>query len=120
MGGSIYIVDLPCIGWEGIVGYSIIFMNFLVEIVTKNRMRILWAVFGFFGTMGVNFIRLAIIFASGAIWGTSIADIIHSHVGDVLFLVWILGFLFLIDWFQKKNQKVPSMEEQYTPTEVPV
>jgi exosortase/archaeosortase family protein len=120
MGGSIYLVDLPCIGWEGLVGYSIIFMNFLVEFVTETRMRIVWAVLGFFGTMGINFIRLAIIFASGAIWGASIADIIHSHVGDILFLVWILGFLFLIDRVQKKKAKVPSSDKTLVTTDVSV
>jgi exosortase/archaeosortase family protein len=120
MGGSIYLVDLSCIGWEGLVGYTIIFMNFLVEIEKKIRMRILWVILGFLGTMGVNFIRLAIIFASGAIWGSSIADIIHSHVGDVLFLVWILGFLFLINWFKKKKQNVPSTEIKHVTSAVTI
>jgi exosortase/archaeosortase family protein len=114
MGGSMYLVDLPCIGWEGIVGYTIIFMNFMVEIVTENRMRILWAILGFFGTMAVNLIRLVIIFAFGAVWGASIANIIHGHVGDIIFLVWILGFLYLIHWFLKKKQKPPSTELKHS------
>ncbi len=105
MGGTVYLVDLPCIGWEGVVGYSIIFTNFMVEIVTENRMRVLWVILGFFGTMGINFIRLVIIFAAGAIGGASVADLIHSHVGDILFLVWILGFLYLIHRFNERKSK---------------
>jgi exosortase/archaeosortase family protein len=110
MEGGMYLVDLPCIGWEGLVGYSIIFVNFMVEIVPEKRMRVIWGILGFFGTMGINFLRLSLIFAFGAIWGASVAELIHTHAGDILFLAWMLGFLYLIHWISKRRQKQPGTE----------
>jgi len=102
VGNSIYLVDMPCIGWEGVMGYTIIFLNLMVEIEKKNKMRVLWGFIGFIGTLFVNLLRLVLIFVVGAVWGVSSAEMIHSRSGDLIFVLWILVFFFIITRLQKR------------------
>ena len=46
MGGTVYLVDLPCIGWEGITAYTIIFLIFISELEIRNRTKVFWATLG--------------------------------------------------------------------------
>jgi exosortase/archaeosortase family protein len=103
LGGASYVVDLPCIGWEGVVGYTIIFLVLLSDFEISNKMKIFWSALGFLGTLFVNLLRLALIFSAGAIWGASVAEIIHQNAGDIIFLVWILVFWYIVLWFSKRT-----------------
>lgn len=96
-------MDLPCLGWEGVVGYTIIFLNIMIEIVKENRSRITFLALGFLGTLLVNLFRLALILGAGVTFGAPAAEAIHNHGGDFIFLLWILAFLFLIDRFTKNR-----------------
>lgn len=104
LGGTSYVVDLPCIGWEGVIGYTIIFLVLLSDFEISNKMKIFWGVLGFLGTLFVNLLRLTFIFSAGAIWGASVAEIIHQNAGDVIFLVWILVFWYIVLWFTKRME----------------
>lgn len=110
MGGTNYLINMPCIGWEGITGYTIIFLAFMFELDISNRMKILWAVLGFLGTIGVNLVRLTLILFAGAFWGAPAADIIHTNAGDVIFLFWILAFLYFVIWFSKRPKGIHKQE----------
>jgi exosortase/archaeosortase family protein len=103
MGGTMYSVDLPCIGWEGFVIYTIIFLNLIMYIEKENKQRLIWWGLGILGTLAVNLLRLVLIFVAGAIWGVSIAQVIHYNMGDVIFLVWIFGFTYFVYWFKKSG-----------------
>lgn len=103
MGGIIYLVDLPCIGWEGIMAYTIIFINLLVDIEKSNKKRLIWGVLGLLGTIFINILRLTIIFIIGTLYDVQVALIIHQHLGDIIFVVWIFIFLFVISEYKKSK-----------------
>lgn len=105
IGGTRYVIGLPCIGWEGIVAYTIILVAFITELDVSYRMKIFWSVLGFLGTLLVNLLRLTIILAAGAVWGAPAAQLIHTNAGDVIFLVWILAFWFAVLWFSKRMSR---------------
>jgi exosortase/archaeosortase family protein len=96
LGSTIYSIDLPCIGWEGIMGYTIIFLNFLTDLVKSNKMRLFWGVLGLIGTIFVNIFRLTLIFIAGELWNVEAAVLIHRHGGDIIFIAWIFFFIFII------------------------
>ncbi|UCG55053.1 MAG: exosortase/archaeosortase family protein [Dehalococcoidia bacterium] len=108
LGGASYVIDLPCIGCEGVVGYTIIFLVLLSDFEISNKMKIIWATLGFLGTLFVNLLRLTLIFTAGAIWGASVADIIHQNAGDIIFLIWMLAFWYIVLWFTKRAEQPPS------------
>jgi len=102
MGGVVYIINLPCIGWEGVVGYTLIFLIFISDLEIGNKMKIFWAITGFLGTLFVNLLRITLIFSAGLIWGASVADLIHQNAGDIIFLVWILVFWYIVLRFSNR------------------
>lgn len=100
MGNQFYLIDLPCIGWEGIMGYSIIFVNLVLDFEISNKMKLIWSVLGLIGTMFANFFRLALIFILGDLFGVETALLVHQHGGDIIFLIWIFAFIFIINKFK--------------------
>lgn len=109
---NLYLIDLPCIGWEGIMGYSIIFVNFILDIEKNNKMRLVWSVLGFLGTIFVNTVRLTIIFVMGAVYGAETAMYIHQHLGDVIFVVWIFLLVLIIGKIRQVGLVHSSIEER--------
>lgn len=110
LGGTFYSINLPCIGWEGIMGYTIIFLNFLIDIEKNNKMRLIWGVLGLIGTIFVNIFRLTIIFIAGELWDVKAAMLLHQHMGDFIFIIWIFVFIFFIDKY-KKTKFVPVLDK---------
>lgn len=98
---AIYSIDLPCIGWEGIMGYSIIFLNLLLDLENNTKMRLIWGLLGLIGTIFVNIFRLTLIFIMGELFNVQAALLIHQNIGDFIFIIWIFLFIFLIDGFKK-------------------
>ncbi|MBA7494789.1 hypothetical protein ES702_05366 [subsurface metagenome] len=97
LGGTIYLIDLPCIGWEGLMGYTIIFLNLMVDIEKSKKMRLIWGVLGLIGTIFVNWFRLTLVFVVGKLFDVQAAMLIHQHLGDVIFVIWIFTFIIFID-----------------------
>lgn len=99
-GNTLYFVDLPCIGWEGIMGYTIIFLNLIIFIEPRNKRRLIWGILGIMGTIFMNIIRLTLIFSMGALFDVQVAVFIHQHMGDVIFIIWIFVFILIMDRFK--------------------
>ncbi|NIQ05827.1 MAG: hypothetical protein GWO20_08930, partial [Candidatus Korarchaeota archaeon] len=52
---------------------------------------------GLVGTMIVNVIRLMTIFAVGSLFDVEAAMLIHRHLGDVIFVIWIFLLVLIIN-----------------------
>jgi exosortase/archaeosortase family protein len=101
MGSAFYLIDLPCIGWEGLMGYSIIFLNLLMDFEDNNKMRLFWGVLGFVGTILANIFRLSLILIMGELFDVQVAKLIHEHGGDIIFVIWIFVFIFIIHSYKQ-------------------
>jgi len=99
-GNTLYLIDLPCIGWEGIMGYTIIFLNLIIFIEPRNKRRLIWGILGTIGTIFMNILRLTLIFSMGALFDVQVAVFIHQHMGDVIFIIWIFVFILIMDRFK--------------------
>lgn len=106
---TVYSIDLPCIGWEGLIGYTIIFLNLIIDFEKSNKMRLIWGILGFFGTIIVNTIRLTLIFIIGCVFNVQAAMLVHQHAGDIIFIIWIFAFILLINKI-KKSKPIRTFE----------
>jgi len=93
-GGSIPVLfEAGCIGIYSFLTFSIILVVTMMEDSSGIRTKFLWSVAGVIGTFIVNIFRVSLIAVVIYYFGFEGWQEIHSKIGYVLFIVWIVFFL---------------------------
>ena len=93
-GASIPLIfEAGCIGIYSFLTYSVIIVVTMMEDSSSIRTRFLWSVAGVIGTFIVNIIRVSLIAVVIYYFGFESWQEIHSKIGYVLFLTWLVFFL---------------------------
>ena len=93
-----------CSGIEGMVITTIMLIGLLMGSKMKYWLRTILVVVGALTMFFLNALRLSLIFISAYYWGHEGLNISHHWLGNIIFLVFILGYWYLIDkYFIRKK-----------------
>ena len=105
-------VASACSGANGVVGFFIVGLAFILIVEGSKLRKALWLAVGAGLVWLLNIVRILIIFASARAWGEKVAlDGFHPVIGLVVFNVAIVAMLVLMKPFGlgiRRNQQVPS------------
>jgi len=83
-----------CIGIYSFLTFAVIIVVTMMEDPIGFRTKLLWSIGGIIGTFFVNIIRVSFIFVIIYYFGFANWAEIHSYIGYVLFIAWLLIFFF--------------------------
>ena len=105
-------VASACSGANGVVGFFIVGLAFMLIIEGSKLRKVLWLAVGAGLVWLLNIVRILIIFASARAWGEEVAlDGFHPVIGLVIFNVAIVAMLVIMKPFGlgiRRNQQVRS------------
>jgi len=91
-----------CSGIESFTLFTLLMIVLLLREKIKLPVKITLIVIGAIGDLFVNVIRVAILVAIAINYGMSMMELFHSHLGDLLFLLYVILFYWLvIKWIAK-------------------
>jgi len=114
-GSTPIFIGWACVGLEELVLISVILYILIDSFHLHRTATILWFAIGVIGSFLVNILRMVIL-----IWvafSRGIGDMlwVHTHIGDVLFLVWIAIFWWIFLGFASRGRRIDkasSLEER--------
>ncbi len=102
LGPDFYIIDgasrlrvevgIRCGGLDVALIYSLILAAFLWYTPGGALRKLTLLILGVIGALGVNILRVVILTLVYLNYGLSLGDLVHTHLGDLMFLMYIAGF----------------------------
>jgi thaumarchaeosortase len=88
----------PSVGVHSMLIYSLVMIILAAKLYAPAMRKIVYAAVGVAGTIFLNVVRISIIAFYGYAYATSGADLdaFHNSIGEFLFPVWIVVFLWII------------------------
>jgi len=94
-----------CSGIESFTLFTLLMIVLLIRERMKWWVKLTVITIGAIGDLFVNVIRVAILIAIAIDYGMSMMETFHSHLGDLLFLVYVLIFYWVVVKFLVKEEK---------------
>lgn len=89
-----------CSGANGLVGFTLVGVAFLLSVKGPRAAKISWLVAGAFLTWLTNLVRIMAVLGAGRAWGESFAiDGLHPYIGLVIFSLTVLFMVSLLPKF---------------------
>ncbi|MFW9944009.1 MAG: exosortase/archaeosortase family protein [Candidatus Sifarchaeia archaeon] len=86
---SMIYIGWACAGLEELVLISVILYSLIDSFNLSKSLTVIWLALGIAGSFVVNILRMVILVWVAYEYGTDDMRWVHTHLGDVLFLVWI-------------------------------
>ena len=85
----------PCVGILSMLIYLLVIVILMIKLNTTLRRKIIYAILGAVGTFFINVIRIFLIIYYGACISVNLR-LFHETIGEVLFIIWIVAFIFIV------------------------
>jgi len=124
--GSLFFISHPpdgffvsvasaCAGVNGMIGFLVVALAFLVLVRGPLPLKATWLSLGLALTWGLNLVRILLIFWVGGTWGEAVAiDGLHPFIGLLTFNLGILAMLLAMPLFRLRLA-VPSLVRSAVP-----
>lgn len=106
-GYSVVEIGWACAGLEELVLIAVLLYVLIDSMHLDFRPRLAWLVLGIVGSFLINIVRMVILVWVAYSEGVEKMLWVHTHLGDVLFLLWIAVFWIL---FFRSNASSPSTD----------
>ncbi len=112
MGSKAYAlrIDGPCTGIKGITAYGALASMLIIDAKSSFNRKVLAVTIGFAGTFLTNLGRLALIFLSSYFLSVDIALSMHTYLGYMLFIAWVILFWSLAFRYLLPTEDKASLE----------
>jgi len=97
-----------CIGIYSFLTFAVIIVATMMEDPSSLRTKLSWSIAGIIGTFLVNIIRVSLIFVVIYYFGYEDWGEIHTPIGYVLFIVWLVIFFSVFSMRQAILQKLQA------------
>jgi exosortase/archaeosortase family protein len=115
--GVLALEVLPiCAGIDAMVIFGLLLVLLISHLRLTNKTKGISSFIGVFALIPLNLIRVTALVIIGYAYGLEIATFFHSHIGDVLFLVYVVAFFVLLSGYEVAADK-KSEEISETPSE---
>jgi thaumarchaeosortase len=100
----------PSAGVHSMIIYTLVMMAFLLKMNIRRRRKLMYFAIGASGTVAVNMIRIFSLSLYALLVTTNAAkwEEFHSIAGEIMFLPWLAGYLFLVMYLEGKRAKMLS------------
>ncbi len=105
----------PSAGVHSMIIYTLVMMAFLLKMNIEPKRKLMYFALGATGTVIVNMIRIfsLSLFVLKVSTNTAQFEEFHSVAGEIMFLPWLAGYLFLVMHLEGKRAKLKlSADEQ--------
>lgn len=103
--GTVIQMLVWCSGINSVLFYSVFAGVLLLKVDAKRNKKILAFILGAIGVFFVNIVRVSMLVAVATSYGISLMGAFHTHLGDLLFLVYIGIFWWLLFKFLEEPHK---------------
>ena len=101
-------IGWACVGLEELVLTTVLIFILIMSFDMSRTRTALWLAIGIAGSFFINIARMVILIWLAADYGTAKMLWVHTHLGDVLFLVWIGVFWLLFFKFGLPRRTEPK------------
>ena len=101
-------VEAGCIGIYSFLTFAILIVVTMMEDSSSLRTKVIWSVAGIIGTFFVNLIRVSLILVIIYFYGYEGWSKIHTPIGYVLFVAWLVIFFSLFSMRQTILRKLQT------------
>jgi thaumarchaeosortase len=108
------VVYWPSVGVQSMLIYSVVMIAVAAKLQAPRVRKAIYAAVGIVVTVLLNVVRVFSIAYYGYAYATSgqQLDAFHNTVGEVLFLIWITAYLFLIIEIENRLSRSPNIKSQ--------
>jgi len=115
--GVLALEVLPiCAGVDAMVIFGLLLVLLISHLRLTYITKGVSSMIGIFGLVPLNLIRVTILVIVGYMYGLNIAQFFHSHIGDILFLLYVVTFFVLLSRLETSPVKEPE-KQQKAPTD---
>ena len=110
------VVYWPSVGVQSILIYSLVMIVIAAKIQAPLVRKVIYTVVGITGTVCLNIVRIFSISIYGYLYATSgqQLDAFHNAIGEILFPIWIVGFLMIILAIEDRINPIPKHKMEKT------
>ncbi len=117
--GVLALEVLPiCAGVDAMVIFGLLLALLIYHLRLTNRTKAISSVVGIFGLVPLNLARVTILVIIGYLRGLEMAEFFHSHIGDVLFLLYVMVFFMLLSGYEVSSVKDSKRPQNNIKTEI--
>ena len=98
----------PSAGVHSMIIYTLVMMAFLLKMNIEPKRKLMYFAIGATGTIIVNMIRIFSLSLFALLISTNAAEFeeFHSIAGEIMFLPWLAGYLFLVMHLEGKRSRL--------------
>jgi thaumarchaeosortase len=108
----------PSSGVVSMIMYSLVLVILLIKLDAPIRRKVTYTAIGALGTYFANVLRIALIILYVTYISLDVKTF-HDSIGEIIFLTWILGFLYLVisreNRLSRKSAKSPILGRPQVP-----
>ena len=110
------VVYWPSVGVQSILIYSLVMIIIAAKLEAPRLRKVVYTIVGVTGTVCLNIVRIFSISLYGLLYATSgqQLDAFHNSIGEILFPIWIVGFLMIILSIEDRLNPVPKKRVEKT------
>lgn len=101
----------PSSGVVSMIIYSLVTLVIIVKLDAPRSRKLIYAMVGAAGTYFANVIRIVLIVLYVAFISLDV-EAFHQSIGEVLFIIWIITFLFFVLRMEKRRAEVRSTTQK--------
>ncbi len=117
--GVLALEVLPiCAGVDAMVIFGLLLALLIYHLRLTNRTKAISSVVGILGLIPLNLARVTILVIIGYLRGLEMAEFFHSHIGDVLFLLYVMVFFMLLSGYEVSSGKDSKKPQNNIKTEI--
>jgi len=110
--GVLALEILPiCAGVDAMVIFGLLLVLLISHLRLTYQTKFISSLIGILALIPLNLARVTVLIIIGYLYGLEMATFFHSHIGDVLFLLYVVAFFILLSGYEI-SPKIQSEELQ--------
>ncbi|MFX0123709.1 MAG: archaeosortase/exosortase family protein [Candidatus Hodarchaeota archaeon] len=105
-----------CAGVDAMVIFGLLLVLLISHLRLPHHTKAVSSLLGIFGLIPLNLVRVSFLVIVGYLYGLDMAMFFHSHIGDILFLLYVVGFFILLSGLETSSVWEPE-DQQKDPTD---